>query len=64
MTGGPTSISSYLVSRITIVRSNSPGMRAWRKRLFIALARNAASPIEYFGLPSDRTVVLGGHIPC
>jgi KUP system potassium uptake protein len=39
-------------------------LRAWRKRLFIALARNAASPIEYFGLPSDRTVVMGGHIPC
>ena len=46
--------ASYFLSRITIVRSNSPGMRAWRKRLFIALARNAASPIEYFGLPSCR----------
>jgi KUP system potassium uptake protein len=56
--------ASYFLSRITIVRSKSPGMRAWRKRLFTALARNAASPIEYFGLPSDRTVVMGGHIPC
>jgi KUP system potassium uptake protein len=56
--------ASYYLSRITIVRSGTPGMRAWRKRLFIAMARNAASPIEYFGLPSERTVVMGGHIPC
>jgi KUP system potassium uptake protein len=56
--------ASYFLSRITVVRSAAPGLRAWRKKLFIALARNAASPIEYFMLPGDRTVVMGGHIPC
>jgi KUP system potassium uptake protein len=56
--------ASYFLSRITIVRSTARGMRAWRKKLFIAMARNAASPIEYFSLPGDRTVVMGGHIPC
>ena len=29
------------------------GMRPCRKRLFIAMARNASSPIEHFGLPSN-----------
>jgi KUP system potassium uptake protein len=56
--------ASYFLSRITIVRGDEPGMRAWRKKLFTAMARNAASPIDYFGLPSDRTVAMGGHIAC
>jgi len=34
----------------------------WRKALFLALARNAADPVEYFRLPYDRTVVMGGHV--
>ena len=38
-------------------------MRPWRKKLFIAMARNAASPIEHFGLPGDRTVMMGSQVP-
>jgi KUP system potassium uptake protein len=34
----------------------------WRQRLFVAMARNAADPVEYFGLPMNRTVVMGAHI--
>ena len=37
-------------------------MRGWRKRLFVAMARNAASPVEYFELPRDRTISLGSTI--
>ena len=37
-------------------------MRRWRKRLFMALARNASNPVAYFGLPDDRTVVMGSHV--
>jgi KUP system potassium uptake protein len=55
--------ASYFVSRITITRSDSPGMRRWRKNLFIAMARNASSAIEHFGLPTDRTVILGSQVP-
>jgi KUP system potassium uptake protein len=53
---------SYFVSRITIVPSEKPGMARWRKKLFTAIARNAANPVPYFGLPDDRTVVMGSHI--
>ena len=35
----------------------------WRKRLFAAVARNAASPVTYFGLPPERTVQIGSEIP-
>jgi KUP system potassium uptake protein len=53
---------SYFLSRITIVVTDAPGMRKWRKRLFVAIARNAADPVEYFGLPLERTTVVGAHI--
>jgi KUP system potassium uptake protein len=55
--------ASYFVSRITLTRSDSPGIRRWRKNLFIAMARNASSAIEHFGLPTDRTVILGSQVP-
>lgn len=54
--------TSYFLSRITIERSGRPGMSSWRKRLFIALAHNAATPATYFRLPVDRTVVMGTRI--
>jgi len=54
--------ASYFVSRITITPTPARPLRAWRKGLFIAMARNAASPIDHFGLPSDRTVVMGSQI--
>jgi KUP system potassium uptake protein len=52
----------YFLSHITIERSDRPGMRTWRKRLFIGLAHNAATPAAYFRLPVDRTVVMGSRI--
>src|SRR4051794_5034076 len=54
--------ASYFLSRITIVPTGASGMAAWRKKLFMAIARNAASPVPYFSLPDDRTVVVGQHI--
>ena len=31
-------------------------------KLFVTLAHNAANPAEYFGLPTDRTVVMGTQV--
>jgi KUP system potassium uptake protein len=53
---------SYFVSRITIVPTDAPGMARWRKKLFTLIARNAANPVPYFGLPDEQTVVMGSHI--
>jgi KUP system potassium uptake protein len=53
---------SYFVSRINIETTRAPGMSRWRKRLFVAIARNAASPVEYFGLPDERTVVVSSTV--
>jgi KUP system potassium uptake protein len=54
--------ASYFVSKITITPTDAPGMRRWRKALFIAMARNAASPIVHFHLPTDRTVMMGSQV--
>jgi KUP system potassium uptake protein len=52
----------YYLSQVSIVPTQAPGMRGWRKRLFVTMARNAASPVEYFRLPGERTVTIGSQI--
>jgi KUP system potassium uptake protein len=54
--------ASYFLSRITITPTDAPGMRRWRKKLFVTMARNAASPIEHFSLPAERTVTVGSDV--
>jgi KUP system potassium uptake protein len=54
--------ASYYLSRISIERGDEPGMSTWRKRLFVGLAHNAASPSGSFKLPVDRTVVMGSRL--
>ncbi len=53
----------YYLSQVTIRPTDRPGgMRRWRKQLYVALARNASSPADYFHLPADRTVTVGSAI--
>jgi KUP system potassium uptake protein len=52
----------YFVSQVAVTATAAPGMRGWRKRLYIAMSRNAASPVDYFHLPGDRTVSIGSQI--
>jgi KUP system potassium uptake protein len=54
--------ASYFLSQITLRRTHQPGMSTWRKRLFVTLAHNAASQVEYLCLPEDRTVVMGSQV--
>ena len=52
----------YFVSHGAVEPTSAPGMAWWRKRLFVAMARNSASPVEYFRLPPERTVTVGSQI--
>ena len=58
--------ASYFLSRIAIERGSrndtEPRMAMWRKRLFVGLAHNAASPAAYFCLPFDRTVSMASRV--
>jgi KUP system potassium uptake protein len=52
----------YFLSRIVIERGSARGLMRWRKRLFIALSHNAATPAAYFRLPHDKTIVMGARV--
>jgi KUP system potassium uptake protein len=52
----------YFISKITIVHGDDPGMRPWRKKLFLGLSRTSTSPVELFGLPEQRIVTMGSYI--
>jgi KUP system potassium uptake protein len=54
--------ATYFLSRITIRVTDAPGIYRWRKGLFVAIARNAASPVEYFRLPHQRTIAMGRQV--
>jgi KUP system potassium uptake protein len=54
--------ASYFLSNITIVRTDAPGMMGWRKRLFLVMAHNAASPVWYFRLPDECTLTVGERV--
>jgi KUP system potassium uptake protein len=54
--------ASYFLSKIELRRGSSPLMAPWRKRLFIATSHITADAAEHFGLPRERTVIMGSHI--
>jgi KUP system potassium uptake protein len=54
--------ASYFLSKIELRLGNAPTMAPWRKRLFMATSYITADAAEYFGLPRDRTVIMGSHI--
>jgi len=54
--------ASYFLSKIELRRGSARTMAPWRKRLFIATSYITADAAEQFGLPRDRTVIMGSHI--
>ena len=54
--------ASYFLSKIELRVGDEPTMARWRKRLFIATSHITADAAEHFGLPRDRTVIMGSHI--
>ena len=54
--------ASYFVSTIELRRGAAKTMAQWRKRLFLATSAITADAAEYFGLPRDRTVIVGSQI--
>ncbi|WP_433479765.1 KUP/HAK/KT family potassium transporter [Spirillospora sp. CA-142024] len=53
--------ASYFLSKIELRRGKAPTMMPWRKQLFIATSYITADAAEHFGLPRDRTVIMGSH---
>ena len=54
--------TSFFLSRQTLLASDRPGMMIWRERLFSWMMRNAATPMEFFHLPTNRVVELSSQV--
>ena len=54
--------TTFFLSRQTLVLTLSSAMSGWRKKLFIAMARNTTSAIGFFRLPPDRVVEIGVQV--
>src|SRR5574341_333266 len=54
--------TTFYLGRETLLPTGPAKLRAWRKRLFIIMARNAATASSFFGLPPNRVVELGAQI--
>ena len=54
--------ASYFLSKIELRKGKAPVMASWRKSLLIATSYTAADAAEYFGLPINRTVIMGSRI--
>ncbi|GAA4036168.1 potassium transporter Kup [Parerythrobacter jejuensis] len=54
--------TSFFLSRQTLLPSDKPGMPIWREKIFAWMLRNAATAMEFFGLPTNRVVELGSQV--
>jgi len=55
-------VTTYYMGRETLLTSGHTKMSAWRKGLFSFMARNAQSPMAYFGMPPNRVIEIGAQI--
>ena len=53
--------TSVFVGREKLVVSDKTPLARWRKELFVMLSRLSLSPVEFFRVPSNRVVELGGQ---
>jgi KUP system potassium uptake protein len=55
-------MTSYFLSRDTVVPTLGEGMAPWRERLFAQMHHNASSAADFLNLPSNAVVELGSKI--
>lgn len=53
---------SFFISRERIIHSVGDGMAPWREKLFISLQRNTSPVSDFYQIPTNRVVELGGQI--
>ncbi len=54
--------ATYFLSKLELCQGDAPTMAPWRKRLFIATSYITADAAASFGLPLDRTVIIGSRL--
>ena len=54
--------ASYFLSTVSIYPGRTSEMPRWQQRLFLATSRLTTDAADYFGLPRDRTVIMGSRL--
>ena len=54
--------TSFFVGRQKLRAAKTSTMPGWRRRLFIVLSNNALNATEFFGIPPNRAIEVGGHV--
>ena len=55
--------TSFIIGRQKLLASQRPSpLAGWRKRLFILMSNNALDATEFFRVPPNRAVELGGQV--
>src|SRR5262249_8186547 len=55
--------TSFIIGRQKLIAAHRPStLAAWRKRLFILMSNNALDATEFFRIPPNRAVELGGQV--
>jgi KUP system potassium uptake protein len=54
--------TTFYLGRETLLPTGPAPLWRWRKKLFIIMARNAATASQFFGLPPNRVVEMGAQI--
>ncbi|ROL70701.1 potassium transporter Kup [Pseudomonas vranovensis] len=55
-------VTTYFLSRETVIPTRRIGMARWREALFAFLLKNANSNLKYFNLPLNRVIELGTQV--
>jgi KUP system potassium uptake protein len=55
-------MTSYFMGKSVLSASKDEGLPFWQDIILIFLQRNAYNPAEFFGIPSNRIVALGGQV--
>ena len=55
-------VTSYFLSRDTVIPTIGSGMAAWREKLFAQMHRNASGAADFLHLPNNAVVELGSKI--
>ena len=54
--------ASYFLSTVSIYAGPGSEMPRWQQRVFLATSQLTADAADYFGLPRDRTVIMGSRL--
>lgn len=54
--------TSYFVGRSVLTASADEGLPFWQDVILIFLQRNAYNPADYFRIPSNRIIAIGGQV--